>query len=62
VTVEAVVGDDRADIAIELDLLLGREGGGYEEGQERQEGLTHGEGVSSIKWLNDRGEAGLGQI
>ena len=44
VAVEAVFRDDRPDIAVELDLLIGREGGGYEEGQERQEVLTHGKG------------------
>jgi hypothetical protein len=44
VAVEAVFRDDRTDVAVELDLLFGREGGGYEEGQERQEGLTHGKG------------------
>ena len=44
--VETVVGDNRADIAVELNLIGCREGGGYEEGQERQEGLSHGEGVS----------------
>jgi hypothetical protein len=44
--VEAVFGDDRADVAVELDFLFGRErSGGYEEGQESQEGLTHGEGI-----------------
>ena len=44
VAVEAVFGDDRSDVAVELDLLFGREGSGRKEGQERQEGLTHGEG------------------
>jgi hypothetical protein len=44
VAVEAVFGDDRTDVAVELDFLFGREGGGDEEGQERQEGLTHWEG------------------
>ena len=44
VAVEAVFGHDRADVAVELDLLFGREGGGREKRQERQEGLTHGEG------------------
>jgi hypothetical protein len=43
--VETVFGDDRADVAVELHGFFGREGGGQEEGQERQEGLTHGEGV-----------------
>ena len=46
VAVEAVVGDHRADVAIELDFLIGRKGNGYEEGQECQEGLRHGLGVS----------------
>ena len=43
VAMEAVVRQEGADVAIELHLFVGREGGGDEEGQERQEGLTHGE-------------------
>ena len=44
VAVEAVVREHRTDIAVELHGFFGRVGGGQEEGQERQEGLTHGEG------------------
>jgi hypothetical protein len=43
--VETVFGDDRTDVAVELHGFFGRAGGGKEEGQESQEGLTHGEGV-----------------
>ena len=43
--VEAVVRQEGADVAIELHGFFGREGGGDEEGQERQEGLTHREEV-----------------
>jgi hypothetical protein len=42
---EAIVREQGADVAVELHAVLGREGGGQEEGQERQVGLTHGEVV-----------------
>jgi hypothetical protein len=44
VAVEAVVGEQGTDVAIEGGAV-GREGRTSEEGQERKEGLTHGKGV-----------------
>jgi hypothetical protein len=38
---EAIVREQGADVAVELHAVL-RVGRGQDEGQERQEGLTHG--------------------
>jgi len=59
VAVEAVVGEQGSDVAVELHVVR-REGCGKDEGQESQEGLTHGKGSARIKERTSRGEAGLG--